>query len=526
MLKSNNQTERLAALRLLELCDANLPWHRSLWGIGIELALQELIEAADAMQIGTLSDVSVKRLAKSIQRMAGADPTLTTQEKTILNERLKDVPRQNGEAYSAICQLARSIGSNYLSRWGVVVRSGTQYSPERMAKCVATHLLDKGFSSAYVHARLREVIISSPQENTLAELCDELQSLERANPSREWRALVAFEHPPRHPGGFPPGWVRSDQIARWLKERGHSTRGLRPSGGFVWTVIARDAQGAAESARDLLDRYSARLSIATGKGIHALPFIWVEGADEALPIQKGSRGVRVEELFRSGTVFAEPSDVVSESVDAAFELLAHLEQSSPTAAIAGGWAAVEGLLGEPGNRSVAADHLASLVACSIPRAELTTLSYKVEKVAPGVLAGELAACPTNKQRAIRLVKAIVAKEPLGISHGADEAAIRRMAVLVAAPNRELITAKDLVADAFHRLYRQRNLILHGGMTSSVALSGSLRTVSKLVGAGMDRIAHGLYVNRLKPMELVARANIAIALADTKPPEHCAELLDY
>ena len=69
-------------------------------------------------------------------------------------------------------------------------------------------------------------------------------------------------------------------------------------------------------------------------------------------------------------------------------------------------------------------------------------------------------------------------------------------------------------------YRQRNLILHGGMT------GSLRSVSKLVGAGMDQIAHGLYVNRLKPMELVARANIAIALADTKPPEHCAELLDF
>lgn len=48
----------------------------------------------------------------------------------------------------------------------------------------------------------------------------------------------------------------------------------------------------------------------------------------------------------------------------------------------------------------------------------------------------------------------------------------------------------------------------------------------MVGAGMDQIAHGLYVNRLKPMELVARANIAIALADTKPPEHCAELLDF
>ncbi|MCB4362046.1 hypothetical protein [Quatrionicoccus australiensis] len=46
-----------------------------------------------------------------------------------------------------------------------------------------------------------------------------------------------------------------------------------------------------------------------------------------------------------------------------------------------------------------------------------------------------------------------------------------------------------------------------GKTSSMALSGNLRTVSKLVGAGMDRIADGLYVNLLKPMELVARANI-------------------
>lgn len=59
----------------------------------------------------------------------------------------------------------------------------------------------------------------------------------------------------------------------------------------------------------------------------------------------------------------------------------------------------------------------------------------------------------------------------------------------------------------------------------MALSPGLRTVAKLVGAGMDRVTHGHYVQSLKPLELVAKANIALAMVDAGNPLACVELLE-
>jgi hypothetical protein len=99
-----------------------------------------------------------------------------------------------------------------------------------------------------------------------------------------------------------------------------------------------------------------------------------------------------------------------------------------------------------------------------------------------------------------------------------------MQLLLQSPSKTLNDIASHVSDAFHRVYRQRNLILHGGRTNSVALSGSLRTAAKLVGAGMDRITHGWYVKGIQPIELAARARIAIALIPDGGVADCVELL--
>jgi hypothetical protein len=51
-----------------------------------------------------------------------------------------------------------------------------------------------------------------------------------------------------------------------------------------------------------------------------------------------------------------------------------------------------------------------------------------------------------------------------------------------------------------------------GRVPVIALPPTLRTTARLAGAGMDRVAHGLYVDNLKPLELAARAKLAIAFA--------------
>ena len=93
------------------------------------------------------------------------------------------------------------------------------------------------------------------------------------------------------------------------------------------------------------------------------------------------------------------------------------------------------------------------------------------------------------------------------------------------PSKCLDDIKNHTRGALIRLYRQRNLVLHGGKTDSLTLRGSLRTAAKLVGAGMDRIAHGWYVQRVKPMELAARARVSVATVSSREPEACLDLLE-
>jgi hypothetical protein len=107
----------------------------------------------------------------------------------------------------------------------------------------------------------------------------------------------------------------------------------------------------------------------------------------------------------------------------------------------------------------------------------------------------------------------------------DQAAVTRMARLFENPKTGLSIIREAISDSFHRLYRQRNLILHGGKLDSVALTAGLRTVAKLAGAGIDRVTHGYYVQNIEPLDLVAKADRALNLVDSADSLACVDLLE-
>jgi hypothetical protein len=524
MLQLVNPYDGQAAYRLMELFQPNLPWERSLWGFGFELSNLELLEACDALRLGHLSEASLRNLLSTIKAQIGPDPALENRQKQTLQDRLKEPPRSGGEAYHSIRQLTESIASTYVLQWAHVVSNGTNkpYQPERFAKSVAAFILDKGFSSAFVFNEwFKPYLTNETVTIALPNFLEELHRLVAANPSRNFEVLVAFQ---RTPSVRPPGWLTPAQVITWLTEQHHSISGVRPSGGMLLEVEARDPYAAAEAARTILRRYSARAELGAKDPINLLNELWVKDFPTVHPLNHAPRGVRVEALSREQQIFSKESETpIGRRVDAAIELLAHMEDKSPAAAIAGGWGAIEGLLADPSNRSSAAEYLAPLVACSLPRAELTALSYKIQKEHPELIS-ELPGCTVNRERALMVARAIANGNPIPLRRDADQAAIRRIQRILSNPTPELKAIRELIASAFQRLYRQRNLILHGGFTSSIALAGSLRTASKLAGAGMDRIVHGLYVNNVEPLELVARANLGIDLIDPNHPERCVDLL--
>lgn len=458
-------------------------------------------------------------MATSLQKRVGLHPAFSEQEKQFLRNQIQQIPRPDSPAHFGIRELSIRVSADYLARWGRAV-AANQAAVEHFSRSVAAYLLDTGFSGPYLYDFIKSKI-DAPEAVTLQDLCNALQQEITASPPREFEVLLAFSETPEMPNGLPPDWLRGSAIAEWLEQQNYSTTNIRAAVGMILRVKARDSEGAASVARGEADRYAARAMIATGKALRPLPFLWVKGATQPAPLKEASRGVGVKELFREDRVFSADA---SQSVDAALELLAHLDSSSPPAAIAGGWGAIEGLLADPSDRASAADNLATLVTCSFPRAELTALSYRVQRQYPEASV-ELANLTVNRDRALIVGKMIVEGRMPVMRGEVDQAAVERLRKLLANPSTELQTIRDAISESFHRLYRQRNLILHGGRLDSVALSASLRTVAKLAGAGMDRITHGWYVQGLKPLELVARANMSLALVSRNDPLKCVDLLE-
>ena len=186
---------------------------------------------------------------------------------------------------------------------------------------------------------------------------------------------------------------------------------------------ARDPRSAAEAAIELVERITSRSKLGSYKPIVPLDNVWVAGEPQPFRLHMRRRRVEVHALHRENQIYNTGKFTV---VDAAMELVAPLDSESPSPAIAGAWAGIEALLTGPGDedRVSAADRMASLVACSFPRAELTALSYELEKEG-GVVAGQLRACTTNRNRGSLLAGLITAGTPPTFASPSDSAALAR-----------------------------------------------------------------------------------------------------
>lgn len=255
-----NPRDSIAVLRLLEFFAPFKPWNRSLWGIGVVLAMEELFEACMAVRQGHLSDGAIKRVAASLQKRVGVHPAFLDAEKQFIREQVQQIPRAEGAAYYGIRELSVHVSIDYLVRWGRCV-AANNFSVEHFARSVAAHILDAGFSGAYIHRLIKEKL-KSPAPITLPELCDALQAEMINNPRREFEVLLAFATVPKLPNGMPSTWLSGPAITAWLRAQGFDTAGVRAQAAMILKVQARDVIGAAQAARSESDRYAARASIA------------------------------------------------------------------------------------------------------------------------------------------------------------------------------------------------------------------------------------------------------------------------
>jgi hypothetical protein len=511
--------------RLLDFFRETTPWPRRLWEASNILALEEAVECGDWTQRGVLSAGAVSWYTHELERQLGSDRGLgDTQLRKELTKLLRSKLPTDSRDRRRLVQLLPSVKQGYLRRWAVSVDSEKPPSPERLARSLATYLLDCGHSSSYLNrwaARLHKESAA-----TLRDLLDGACQLAEQS-DQEFEVLIPFVSVPDHKAlaSHLEEWLSPKRAVSWFADNGFD-KPPRHNGAFVFRFTAKDPVVAARAAGAMVRRLEARRSYARGSAYtrysdrhHLQPVgqVWIKGEPNPLLLAPPNRGVIVLSLVSEKTMYSVHHN---DQLDEALELAAPLNDGSTATAAAGGWAAVESLLYHPGDeldvtegRAVVADRLAAIVACSWPRAELTTLSYRHRPVAPDDLSRRLDACRTNKERS-RVVADVLADgagNSLVLDSPHELAAAKRMKTLIADPYRQLSDVRQVLSGVFRRLYRQRNIVVHGGSTEAIALEAALRAAAPLIGAALDRLVHAQLINDERPLTLAARAENSIAL---------------
>ncbi|RKH32346.1 hypothetical protein D7Y13_17325 [Corallococcus praedator] len=522
MLESKDTSQRVAA-RLLEFFAAQTGWFRGLWEVGTVLSLRELLEAVDAVPAGILSEKAVEWLANELSKALGQDEGIAPPSRSLLQRLLGSPLKHRSGELPAVIRLTEQIDAAYLSRWAQRIALGMPVKPERLARAVASHLLDAGFSPDFLHRWLKYRLLHASQLQSLAELLEDAHALARSPPS-DFRVLLTVNSALGTPGLPPSQWCDAPAVSKWLSTNGFDPTHVRQGGGWLLTIRCRDAYSAVERASETVEKLAARLLIGAGHQMRPGEHAYVEGVNHPLPLRR-QRRVEVRSLERQAQLFeyGAPS-----RVDAAFELLGQLDAPA-VVAVAAGWAAIEALLVAPGDgqKSPAGDRLASLVACSFPRAELTLLASLQGRNNDSPLRAQLRQCARGRDRAALMGNAIRQAQPLPWAEEdwSQKAAVARMDGLLKDPQKKLKDVEGYAVRAFRRLYRQRNLVLHGGKTDAVALRASLRTVAPLIGAGIDRIAHAWFGHGVQPLELAVKARHRLDLLEAREPLAMLDLLE-
>lgn len=520
--------------------DEGTPWARRLWDIGSVLALEELWEAGYWKAHGVLSQTACDWQRIQLNALIGPDRGLGDRDlRRELTGLLRNPLPDPSPERRRLKEIIGHVRSGYLERWAASINVPIEerVKPERFSRTVASHLLDLGYSASHLKAWAKDLYDTRA---TTADIADSAAALART-PARPYEVLVALEKVPQRQLAEPlEHWYDKGKIIAWLREHGHDTAGIRPGGGFVYRFTALDAFSAAEQARQMLERMTARSQFLRRDrgGVEPLPHIWVAGHARAIPLDPPARGADVLTLVNEGHLYQVAG--TRRRIDDALELAAAVNRGPMAPAVAGAWAAVESLLTHPDDpkgenersgKAVAADRMAAIIACSWPRAELTALAHHHKPRTKDELARGIAACATNQERARLAAAALQAGGASALDFtGAstkysDRPAAQRMADLVKDPRPVLGDVAGAFRIALRRLYRTRNIILHGGATEGVALEASLRTAAPLVGAGLDRIVHAAYAEDLDPLDLAARAEVALQLVNGETGLSVVDLLE-
>jgi hypothetical protein len=208
-------------------------------------------------------------------------------------------------------------------------------------------------------------------------------------------------------------------------------------------------------------------------------------------------------------------------------LVEPLQTPAPHIAVMSGWSAIESLLVGPADvdDSAAAKRFSLIIAASLMRAEFTWLAKTYTAKNSDQAARELAECQTNLERAKLFQKLAFTRPTLELKNATDNLALQRVRPALYNPQQEIINITEILSREFTRLYRKRNMIVHGGQIRGANLHSISETLTPLVGAGIDRIVHAELNFGVPPIQLSAIAEARVGYLSPTTSDATGGLLD-
>jgi hypothetical protein len=492
--------------RILEVATPATPWYRRLWHSGPMQLTRELLEAGHVR--GTASS-AMRDLQADVHGALKNDPGLGSNAnsvRAVLPRDARDLTA-GSHAWHGLRAAVEQADAEYLDRWAEALSGTHRQVPEFVARRLAAYLLDAGWSATHLHRWTTYRIKHRADAVTLPDLLREARA-DLSRPAREFAFCVPIARTPPLPRPAPESWLTPAGTTTWRLENVPDARPIRQYGAVLIKVSAADVSTAAEIARRRLSDLSIRFAVGGRRHLEFASDMWVAGRPDPLPTAGSPRRVEVHAFERLERLFdADVPPVLA----GALALLAPLDQGSPPAAIVGAWSAVESMLVGPSDpaNSVAAGRLALVVAASKLRAELTLLAWAHARAGTDRLAADIDAANTNAAKARLAQQALATGSTLTLTRPTDVWAAERIRPLVTDPLTGVRNLQTVLQRVFLRLYRQRNLIAHGGRIDSTGLEATLRLTAPLVGAGVDRLAHALMSDGVEPLALAATARIRL-----------------
>lgn len=516
--------------RMMELTSTQTQWHRRLWRSGTLQIGQELLE--ESIRPGA-KESAISDQAKYLKQCLQTDRGIEDHGRRVHGpvSALRVGATDSSHAWIELREHLDKMHESYLANWANALdgppSGNTKVDVEGAARRITAHLLDAGMHKSSLYSWLRKLQDPdvTPESMSLGDFVRATED-QLKRPLRPYTFCVPVETKP----GFDitpdtaPGWMNSGDTSKWKRDYAPTAKSVRHQGSFLLIVQARDVNAAADEARSEISNLVTKFQLGASNPIVVCPRMWSKDRKTDFATTATNRMINVRSFERLDRVQElETVDYITNTL----ALAQPLRTGAPHIAVMSGWSAIESLMVGPADEQdiVAARRFSLIVAASMLRAELNDLSRRYAETHRDEPAAQMRACEENIDRARLFQQHAQSSANIDLGRVDDNSALARIRPALGNPGQEVQKITEILTREFTRLYRKRNMIVHGGQINGSNLHSISETLTPLIGAGIDRVVHVGLKYGVKPVELSAMAESRLHYLAPASANSAGNLLD-